>query len=240
MRTLKITDTETGQEYSGRMPEGWHEVPLSAFQQYARLQAERRPELELLSAVQALTDLPADTLEADVSLAANLGSMLPWFFALPTGEPASTLTHHGVTYLHCQDFGRLSAGQFEALLAFLDAAGNNPGVAAPELLAVLLVRKGVKQDARAVREATAAFASLSMEQAWPYVANFLTAWSSSAVRLQASSLVKIQTETALLQIVEALSSAPRPAGRLRRLCSGIVAALGKRYVRSVLGQLRSS
>lgn len=240
MRSITITDTESGQTYAGHLPTGWHEVPVSAFQQFARLQAGRRPQLQLLSAVQALTDLPADVLEADVSLAANLALQLPWFFeAMPAGEPAPVLVHRGVTYEHQADFGRLTGGQFEALLAFLDAAEGNPGVAAPNLLAVLLVRRGVKQDAKAVREATAALASLPMAQAWPYVAGFISAWSASAVQLQACSVAKMQTEAALQQLETVLSSVPTPAGALPKLCSGIAGGLARRYVRFARGRLRS-
>ncbi|WP_375436661.1 hypothetical protein [uncultured Hymenobacter sp.] len=240
MRSIKITDSETGQVYPGHLPTGWHEVPLSAFQAYARLQQQRRPELSLLSAVQALTALPADVLEADMSVAKVFADEMPWFFAgLPTGEPAAVLTHRSLVYEHCQDFGRLSGGQFEALLTFLDEADGNPAVAAPYLLAVLLKRRGTRQDARAVREAAEAFASLPMEVAWPYVMGFLRVWSTNAVRLQACSVAKLKTETALLQLLEGLHSAPKPAGRLRRLCSTTAAALAKRYVRSALGHLRN-
>lgn len=240
MRSITITDQDTGTVYPGSLPTGWHEVPVSVFQQFARLQAERRPELSMLSAVQALTGLPAEVLEADVSVAVRLGQLLPWFFAgLPDATPSATLVHRGVEYTWQGDFDRLNAGQFEALLSFLDAAGGSPALAAPELLAVLLVRTGGKQDAQAVREATVALASLSMAQAWPYVHSFLSAWMTAAVRIQAYSVAQMQTETALEQMEKALTSAVAPAAGLRRRFSAIAAALAKRYVRSVAGQWRS-
>jgi hypothetical protein len=241
MRNINVTDSETGTVYPGQLPTGWHEVPVSAFQEFARLQLERRPELAMLSAVQALTNIPYEVLESDVSVAVVLGKELPWFFdGLPTGEPAAKLSHRGIVYDHCEEFGRLSAGQFEALLAFLEEGKDSPAIAASYLLAVLLVRRGHKQNAKVVREAAEAFASLPMSVAWPYVINFLTAWSSNAVQLQACSVAAMQTETALLQMAEALSLRPRPVGRLRRLCSTIAGKLAKRYVRSVRGQLRNS
>ncbi|RSK33948.1 hypothetical protein [Hymenobacter metallilatus] len=240
MRSITITDPATNQVYPGHIPTGWHEVPVSAFQQFARLQLERRPELAMLSAVQALTSLPADVLAADVSLAAYLGQQMPWFFTgLPEAEPAATLVHRGIEYTWQGDFSRLNAGQFEALLAFLDAAGGSAAVAAPELLAVLLVRTGGRQDAQAVREATEALAGLSMEQAWPYVLNFLKAWMMPALRIQASSLATTRMETALEQMLALTSVQPAKAG-LRQRCSGIAAGLARRYVRSVVGRLRSS
>ena len=241
MPKLAITDPATGLQYPAFLPTGWHEVPLSSFQQFARLQAGRRPELAMLSSVQALTGVPAEVLEADVSLAARLGAAMPWFFAgLPEGEPALTLTHRGISYEWQGDFSRLTAGQFEALLSFLDAAEGKPAEAAPELLAVLLVRTGRKQDAQAVREATAAFASLSMADAWPYVANFLQHWTMPAWRTSACSAAKMQTEVALLNLNQALTSLPKPAGALRRLCFSTAGALASRYARSVAGQLMSS
>lgn len=241
MPKLTITDPATGQQYPAFLPTGWHEVPLSSFQQFARLQAGRRPELAMLSSVQALTGVPAEVLESDVSLSARLGQLMPWFFAgLPEGEPAPTLTHRGISYEWQGDFSRLTAGQFEALLSFLDAAEGKPAEAAAELLAVLLVRTGRKQDAQAVREATAAFASLPMADAWPYVANFLQAWMMPATIIQASLVAKEQTSTALLLTNQALTSLPKPAGALRRLCSRTLGALASRYARFAAGQLTSS
>ncbi|MCA8829424.1 hypothetical protein [Hymenobacter pini] len=239
MRSITITDQGTGTVYAGHIPTGWHEVPVSAFQEFARLQLERRPELSMLSAVQALTALPGEVLEADVSLAVFLGQQMPWFFAgLPEATPAATLVHRGIEYTWQGDFSRLNTGQFEALLSFLDAAGGSAAIAAPNLLAVLLVRTGGKQDAQAVREATEALASLSMEQAWPYVLNFLSAWMMPALRIQASSLATTQAETALNQMLALTSVQPAKAG-LRQRCSGIAAGLAKRYVRSVAGRLRN-
>ncbi|TYZ10588.1 hypothetical protein FY528_08995 [Hymenobacter lutimineralis] len=191
-RSITLTDPDDGTVYHGQLPTGWHEVRVSMFQEFARLQAGRRPELARLSALQALTNLPADVLEADASLAPALAALyLPWFFAeLPTGEPAPTLQHRGVTYEYVGDWSRLTAGQFEALLTFLDEANGNPGLAAPHLLAVLLVAKGRTQDAKAVEEASAVFTRLSMEQAWPYVANFLKHSSPAALAERYPALFK--------------------------------------------------
>ncbi len=242
MRKLKLTDPDTNAVYHGQLPEGWHEVRVSMFQQFARLQASRRPELSRLSALQALTNLPAEVLEADASLAPALAALyLPWFFAgLPSGEPAPTLQHRGTTYEYVGDWGKLSTGQFEALLTFLDEAKGNPGLAAPHLLAVLLVAKGRTQDGAAVAAAAEAFATLSMEQAWPYVGDFLKHSCVAAARTSAYGLAKSQTETALQLLEQNLSSLPKPAGALPRLYSGIAGALVRRYVRSARGRLRNS
>ena len=238
MPKLLLTDPTTGQQHKGTLPASWRQVPLSAFLKFHELHEGHRSELVFLHSVIALTGLPAHLFEEDVSLARTLAEQMPFFSdGLPEDEPVPVFTHKGRRYEHVGDFGKLAAGQFEALLSFLDAATPKPVFAAPDLLAVLYREQGTEQDPASVSAATKAFHSLPMSVAWPAVAAFLTAWAQSAWRIQAYSAAKLQVETALRTVEQTLTQATVGASPGRS--SRILGWLGKRYVRSVRGQLKS-
>lgn len=239
MHKIILTDPDTGQQHTGHLPTGWHEVPLSSFLAFHQLHAGHHEGLALQHAVIVLSGLPRLMFDEDVSLAAGLAPYLGFYFqGLPAGEPAPTIEHLGVRYTYTGDVSKWTAGQFEALLAFRDQAAPHPVHAAPQLLAVLYQTDGAEQTAETVAAAAAAFQSLPVSVAWPAVRAFLTAWAPLAAPTQACSVAETELQTALTKMEQALTSAR--ATPSRTLSSRIAGALASRYVRYVRGRLTSS
>ncbi|TPE44944.1 hypothetical protein [Pontibacter mangrovi] len=233
MKTITLTDNE-GTRIEGAIPEGWHEVPLSAFINYHQLMSGKPAPLAAVVAASCLTGLPTEAVQSDVSLAPLILRQMPWLSELPQPEPMLSFKHGKKTYEHVGNLERIDAAQFEALLSFLEAAEGNPIAAAPNLLAVLCREKGKAQTAESVAAAAEAFASLPMDKAWGAVAFFLTSSQPYAGRIRSLSQAQEEAEKALKALDQLV------AQRLPKRSSRIAARLVRAYTRSARAMLRKS
>ena len=233
MKTITLTDSE-GTKITGAIPEGWHEVPLSAFIDYHQLVSGKPAPMAAVLAAATLTGLPTEAVMSDVSLAPLILRQMPWLSELPQPEPLLSFTHGKKTYEHVGNLERVDAAQFEALLSFLEAAEAGPVSAAANLLAVLYREKGTKQTADSVAQTAEAFASLPMDKAWGAVAFFLTSSLPYAERIRSLSQSREEAEKAL-KALDQLVAHPSP-----KRSSPIAARLVRAYTRSARAQLRKS
>jgi len=233
MKHITLTDQD-GEKISGRIPEGWHEVLLSSFLNYHQQLKDKPEGFAWVVLASTTTDIPTEIIHSDVSLAWLILRQMPWVSELPKPEPLTSFKHQGKTYEHVGNLDKMNAGQFEALLDYLDTAKDDPIQAAPNLLAVLYKPEGQEQTKATVAAAAEAFQSLPVSIAWPGVAFFLTSSASFAQRIQAYSEAKAAVIT-LTEKIEKAMQAPSPTRSSR-----IAAWLGRQYMKSVRGLLTKS
>lgn len=233
MKTITLTDNK-GAKLTGQIPEGWHEVPLSAFINYHQLVSGKPAPMAAVMAAATLTGLPAEAVMSDVSLAPLILRQMPWLSELPQPEPMLSFTHGKKAYEHVGNLERVDAAQFEALLSFLEAAEGNPIAAASNLLAVLYREQGTAQTADSVAAAAKAFESLPMDKAWGAVAFFLTSSQPYAGRIRSLSQSREEAEKAL-KALDQLVAHPSP-----KRSSRIAARLVRAYTHSAREMLRKS
>jgi hypothetical protein len=222
MRKILLTASD-GETLTGRLPDSWAEVPLSAYVALALtarpLPADAEPTARAfaseasLEALAKLLGLPtAAPFLADWSLLLDIYEAAPWLFLgeLPGGEPLPTFTHLGAAYTYGGGLDHLTGGQWEALAQFLEQHADAPLVCAPHLLAVLYCPTGQQQTAAIVTAAAEAFAILPMSVAWPAVQAFFTRSLPLATPIQRYFAARPVVEQALSALELALtSSAPR-------------------------------
>jgi hypothetical protein len=198
-------------EITATLPTNWDEVPLLPFCHLlaARTLNEKVAATAVLVGVEAeqlLGNMRAYTLiEADLAFMKELPQ--------PTEAPVDIL-HAGVRYHHVGNLSTISAGQLEALTAFLREYEEQPVLAGPSLLAVLYKPAGLSMltwDAEAISAAAKAFEVLPVSLAWPALTSFLVATGPLALIFQQYSAARVATEN-LLKTVEA--SLPPPGASL--------------------------
>jgi hypothetical protein len=199
----KVTLTaDDGETFTGTLPDNWSQVPLEA---YARLSgAENLP--DRVRATAALCGLPEAILVDDVKLYAAIRQAAPWLFRgeLPQAPSAvAYFTYAGTTYRHVGNLAKINAGQFEALLTFLQASEGKPLACAPGLLAVLYCAEGEEQTPEVVRDAAQAFATLPMSIAWPALQDFMRSGAGAALHIRTVSALEEQVKVLLLTLEHA-------------------------------------
>lgn len=220
MKQIKISDNE-GSSYVGSLPESWDEVPLH---KYAALAAANGFK-ERATALVSLVGLPEEVVLEDSSVVGHILRACPFLLqgTLPTAEKAiPEFTHQGVRYTHVGDLLRISCAQYEALDTVLrqaEAEQVSPLLLGHELLAVLYVPAGKKQDADTVAAASEAFKTLPVSIGYPALQVFFcNNWKSSqAIRTYLAA--KPQAEAALREIEQALSASQESSWSLRRWLS---------------------
>jgi hypothetical protein len=203
------------------LPEGWHEVPLLPF---CRLMAATDLSARV-TAFAALVQADAELLLSDIRTYATIRHELPWLEELPAlGDgPALSLVHEGQTYEHVGHLEKLTAGQFEALLATLQAHEAAPLLAGPALLALLYRPQGLpvaEWGAATVAATATAFESLPVSVAWPALAFFLSSGlpilQLSLHCSQAQAALQNLTSTVRANLLPQPGGSPGPLSKLRR------------------------
>ena len=183
MKTLSLTTHDD--HHIHLMKSGWEDVTVAELIDYQTRITKLTRVRQLIATAGWLSDVPADVLSSDVSIAAAIVNACAWLNTLPVAEgPLTCFTHAGTKYEHVGNLDVVKAGQLEALLDFLAAAENEPVAAIHQLLAVLYTRRAQEQTADSVTRAAEAFTALPVITAWPAIAFFLTSSASSALRTQ--------------------------------------------------------
>ncbi|GAB2528289.1 hypothetical protein [Rufibacter soli] len=233
MKTITLTDSE-GAKITGRLPTGWHEVPLAAWVNYHTAIKGKPAGMEGILLVSCLTELPSEILSADVSLMLPIMEQMPWLGQLPDPSPLPFFSHEGRLYDHVGNLDRVDAGQFEALLSFLETAEGDPLSAAPMLLAVLYKEQGTVQDAATVAQAAETFAALPMSTAWGALSFFLTSSARHAAHIAMYSRHRSQALQTMRELETTLAG-PSPTRSLRT-----ARWLVRKFIRSARATLEKS
>ncbi|MBA9076084.1 hypothetical protein [Rufibacter quisquiliarum] len=228
MKTLTLTDAD-GTQVQGRIPTGWHAVTLATYLDYHAALKGKPEGMEALVAVSCLCDLPTDILREDVSLVPALMGYMPFLAQLPEASPLPYFSHEGQLYEHVGNLEKVSAGQLEALLTFLQEAEGNPIAAAPLLLAVLYRQQGTEQDSTTVAAASEVFRSLPMSTAWGALAFFLTSSTRLAERIRQYSDLRAEAVGTVEKMMRQTAAAPPSPTSSSRTARW----LRLRYLRSV-------
>lgn len=218
MKTINISDGTTN--YAGTLPDGWHEVPVSAFIQYEEQRESLKVVERMCLAAHLLTGIPMEVLTQDVSIAATIQNQCLWFFdSLPEPFAVEELQHAGKSFTWCGSMEKLTAGQFEALVEYIQQAQGKPLTQIHVLLAILYQEQGKPQTATSVAKHAELFLSLPMDKAYSAIGFFLSCSGPSAQRILKSSELENQVMVTLKNLevqLSRLSSNSSKRGTLRR------------------------
>lgn len=201
MKTLSLTAQVAGRvddHHVYLLKSDWNDVTVGELIDYQTRISKLPRVRQLIETAAWLSDVPVEVLQSDISIAAVVVNACPWLSELPTADgPLLSFTHARVSYAHVGNLDTMTAGQLEALLAFLAAGDDEPTAAIHQLLAVLYSPAGTKQTADTVTRAAEAFKALPLPTAWPAISFFLSSSAPSARNIQQFSNARVLAATAL-------------------------------------------
>ncbi len=205
MKTLSLTTHAAGRvedHHTYLMKSGWEDVTVAELIDYQTRIAKLTRVRQLVATAGWLSDVPHTILSSDVSLPVAIVNACPWLNELPAAGPLTRFDHAGQQYQHVGNLDTITAGQLEALLDFLAAAGDESTCAIHQLLAVLYTPAGQPQTPDSVTRTAEAFRTLPVTTAWPAIAFFLTSSAPSASRIQQFSDAHACAQMALTNVTK--------------------------------------